>query len=66
MPNHGSQTSLSICNVMESALPRASELVVYTEAGAEIEVASSKALYYPVSGFIWFGGDTRSCAWLCG
>jgi len=35
--------SLSICNVMESALPRASELVVYTRAGAEIGVASTKA-----------------------
>ncbi|MBP0656684.1 SIS domain-containing protein, partial [Mycobacterium tuberculosis] len=34
---------LSICNVMESALPRASELVVYTRAGAEIGVASTKA-----------------------
>lgn len=32
----GHKHSLSICNVMESALPRASELVVYTRAGAEI------------------------------
>lgn len=39
----GHQHSLSICNVMESALPRASELVVYTRAGAEIGVASTKA-----------------------
>ncbi len=35
--------SLSICNVMESALPRESELVFYTRAGAEIGVASTKA-----------------------
>ncbi|WP_313421958.1 glutamine--fructose-6-phosphate transaminase (isomerizing) [Moraxella sp. CTOTU49803] len=39
----GHKHSLSICNVMESALPRASELVVYTRAGAEIGVASTKA-----------------------
>lgn len=39
----GQKHSLSICNVMESALPRASELVVYTRAGAEIGVASTKA-----------------------
>ena len=39
----GHKHSLSICNVMESALPRASELVIYTRAGAEIGVASTKA-----------------------
>ncbi len=39
----GMQHSLSICNVMESALPRESELVLYTRAGAEIGVASTKA-----------------------
>lgn len=39
----GHQHSLSICNVMESALPRESELVFYTRAGAEIGVASTKA-----------------------
>ena len=39
----GHQHSLSICNVMESALPRESELVLYTRAGAEIGVASTKA-----------------------
>ena len=39
----GHRHSLSICNVMESALPRASELVLYTRAGAEIGVASTKA-----------------------
>lgn len=39
----GHQHSLSICNVMESALPRASEFVLYTRAGAEIGVASTKA-----------------------
>ena len=39
----GHRHSLSICNVMESALPRQSELVFYTRAGAEIGVASTKA-----------------------
>ncbi|WP_066803515.1 glutamine--fructose-6-phosphate transaminase (isomerizing) [Moraxella oblonga] len=41
--NQGHKYSLSICNVMESALPRASTLVLYTRAGAEIGVASTKA-----------------------
>lgn len=39
----GHTTALSICNVHESALPRNSELVFYTRAGAEIGVASTKA-----------------------
>ncbi|WP_274571909.1 glutamine--fructose-6-phosphate transaminase (isomerizing) [Neisseria leonii] len=39
----GHRYSLSICNVMESALPRESSLVFYTRAGAEIGVASTKA-----------------------
>jgi glucosamine--fructose-6-phosphate aminotransferase (isomerizing) len=37
-----SQT-LSICNVRESAIPRASKFLFYTRAGAEIGVASTKA-----------------------
>jgi glucosamine--fructose-6-phosphate aminotransferase (isomerizing) len=41
--NLGHKTALSICNVAESAIPRASELVFYTRAGAEIGVASTKA-----------------------
>jgi glucosamine--fructose-6-phosphate aminotransferase (isomerizing) len=39
----GQQRTLSICNVPESAIPRASKLVYYTRAGAEIGVASTKA-----------------------
>ena len=39
----GHQHTLSICNAPESAIPRASELVCYTRAGAEIGVASTKA-----------------------
>ncbi|MEO5565296.1 MAG: glutamine--fructose-6-phosphate transaminase (isomerizing) [Luteimonas sp.] len=39
----GQSRTLSICNVPESAIPRASQLVYYTRAGAEIGVASTKA-----------------------
>jgi glucosamine--fructose-6-phosphate aminotransferase (isomerizing) len=39
----GHTLTLSICNVRESAIPRASALVFYTRAGAEIGVASTKA-----------------------
>jgi glucosamine--fructose-6-phosphate aminotransferase (isomerizing) len=39
----GHASTLSICNVRESAIPRASKFVFYTRAGAEIGVASTKA-----------------------
>ena len=39
----GHTKTLSICNVPESAIPRASSMVFYTRAGAEIGVASTKA-----------------------
>ena len=39
----GQARTLSICNVPESAIPRASALVFYTRAGTEIGVASTKA-----------------------
>ncbi len=39
----GHNKTLSICNVPESAIPRSSDLVFYTRAGAEIGVASTKA-----------------------
>jgi glucosamine--fructose-6-phosphate aminotransferase (isomerizing) len=39
----GQKKTLSICNVRESAIPRASAVVFYTKAGAEIGVASTKA-----------------------
>jgi glucosamine--fructose-6-phosphate aminotransferase (isomerizing) len=39
----GQHHTLSICNVRESAIPRASRFVFYTRAGAEIGVASTKA-----------------------
>jgi glucosamine--fructose-6-phosphate aminotransferase (isomerizing) len=39
----GHHATLSICNVRESAIPRASSMVSYTRAGPEIGVASTKA-----------------------
>jgi len=39
----GHANTLSICNVLESAIPRASRFVFYTRAGMEIGVASTKA-----------------------
>jgi glutamine---fructose-6-phosphate transaminase (isomerizing) len=39
----GHRHTLSICNVRESAIPRASTYAFYTRAGAEIGVASTKA-----------------------
>ena len=39
----GHEQTLSICNVQESAIPRASKLLFHTRAGAEIGVASTKA-----------------------
>ena len=39
----GQHLTLAICNVPESAIPRASRLVFHTRAGAEIGVASTKA-----------------------
>ena len=39
----GHDKTLSICNVPESAIPRASRLLFLTRAGAEIGVASTKA-----------------------
>jgi glucosamine--fructose-6-phosphate aminotransferase (isomerizing) len=48
----GQALSLAICNVQESAIPRASKLIFYTRAGAEIGVASTKA-FCPFSD-LWF------------
>jgi glucosamine--fructose-6-phosphate aminotransferase (isomerizing) len=39
----GHANTLAICNVRESAIPRASRFVFYTRAGVEIGVASTKA-----------------------
>ncbi len=39
----GQTRTLAICNVQESAIPRASSLTFFTRAGAEIGVASTKA-----------------------
>ena len=39
----GHVQTLSVCNVRESQLPRASKFVLYTKAGTEVGVASTKA-----------------------
>jgi len=41
--SHGHHASLSICNVLESSLARATDLHFLTQAGPEIGVASTKA-----------------------
>ncbi|MDR2219658.1 MAG: glutamine--fructose-6-phosphate transaminase (isomerizing) [Methylobacillus sp.] len=46
----GQELTLAICNVQESAIPRASRLVFYTRAGAEIGVASTKAFTTQLTG----------------
>jgi hypothetical protein len=46
----GQNLTLAICNVQESAIPRASALVFYTRAGAEIGVASTKAFTTQATG----------------
>ncbi len=52
----GQEQTLSICNVQESALPRASKLVFYTRAGAEIGVASTKAFTTQLAALFVFAG----------
>ncbi len=39
---------LSICNVIDSSIPRKSHGVLYTHAGPEISVASTKAFHDPI------------------
>ncbi len=46
----GQGKTLAVCNVQESAIPRASKLVFYTRAGAEIGVASTKAFTTQLAG----------------
>jgi glucosamine--fructose-6-phosphate aminotransferase (isomerizing) len=36
-------TTLAICNVVDASIPRKADLVIYTHAGPEISVASTKA-----------------------
>jgi glucosamine--fructose-6-phosphate aminotransferase (isomerizing) len=52
----GQQLTLAICNVQESAIPRASKLVFYTRAGAEIGVASTKAFTTQLIGLFILAG----------
>ena len=58
----GHDHTLSICNVPESAIPRASELVFYTRAGAEIGVASTKAFTTQLVGAVHARRDAGQAA----
>lgn len=46
--------TLAICNVMESSIPRACDATIYTHAGPEIGVASTKAFTTQLSVFYLF------------
>ena len=50
--NIGHEKTLSICNVQDSAIVRESELVIYTRAGIEIGVASTKAFTTQLVGLL--------------
>ena len=50
----GHRYALSICNVRESSIPRASDLAFFTRAGAEIGVASTKAFTAQLVGLFAF------------
>ena len=58
----GHDKTLSICNVPESAIPRASKLVFYTRAGAEIGVASTKAFTTQLIALFSFAATLAKCA----
>jgi glutamine---fructose-6-phosphate transaminase (isomerizing) len=55
----GHSATLSICNVPQSAIPRASRLVYLTRAGAEIGVASTKAFTTQLAALF---ADSDPCA----
>jgi glucosamine--fructose-6-phosphate aminotransferase (isomerizing) len=58
-------TVISICNVIEASIPRASDATVYTHAGPEISVASTKAFTTQVAAlhlFALFLGQRRGVA----
>jgi glucosamine--fructose-6-phosphate aminotransferase (isomerizing) len=51
---HGARV-LSICNTQGATIPRESEAVIYTHAGPEVAVASTKAFLAQVAGLYLFG-----------
>jgi glutamine---fructose-6-phosphate transaminase (isomerizing) len=51
---HGARI-LSICNTQGSSIPRESEAVVYTHAGPEVAVASTKAFVAQITALYLFG-----------
>jgi glucosamine--fructose-6-phosphate aminotransferase (isomerizing) len=46
---------LSICNTMGSSIPRESDAVIYTHAGPEVAVASTKAFVAQITALYLFG-----------
>ncbi len=51
---HGAKT-LSICNTQGATIPRESDAVVYTHAGPEVAVASTKAFVAQIAALYLFG-----------
>ncbi|MFD2674463.1 glutamine--fructose-6-phosphate transaminase (isomerizing) [Gulosibacter bifidus] len=51
---HGAKT-LSICNTQGASIPRESDAVVYTHAGPEVAVASTKAFTAQITALYLFG-----------
>jgi glucosamine--fructose-6-phosphate aminotransferase (isomerizing) len=51
----GGARLLSICNTQGASIPRASEAVIYTHAGPEVAVASTKAFLAQVTALYLFG-----------
>ncbi|MGO2660092.1 glutamine--fructose-6-phosphate transaminase (isomerizing) [Mycetocola reblochoni] len=51
---HGAKT-LSICNTQGATIPRESDAVVYTHAGPEVAVASTKAFVAQITALYLFG-----------
>jgi len=47
--------TVSICNVVASTIARESDGVIYTHAGPEIGVASTKAFHHPAGGALPHG-----------
>ena len=54
--------TLSICNTHGSTIPRESDAVLYTHAGPEIAVASTKAFLAQITACYILGSTSRSCA----
>lgn len=51
----GGARTLAVCNVMGSSIPRSCDATLYTRAGPEIGVASTKAYTTQLAGFVLLG-----------